>query len=94
MKKKMTEYRMIQKYGMEGVGDFEHEYLTSKEVKESNERRSSYIQDCKLKGIYGKEYTTVLNIEHDPLYDNNQNIKSCESFRMTILNINDKNEKV
>jgi hypothetical protein len=87
--KKYTTYTHTQRYGMEGVGDMEHEYLTPKQIQASIERTSAYIEDCKLKGIYGKEYTTEIIVEHDPLFDDNKVSLNSESFRFEIINIGD-----
>lgn len=85
--KKYTTYKHTQRYGMEGVGDMEHEYLTPEQIQESLDRTNAYIEDCKLKGIYGKEYTTIIKVEHDPLLDDNKVNIASESFRMEIFNI-------
>jgi hypothetical protein len=87
--KKFTTYTHTQRYGMEGVGDMEHEYLTPEQIQQSLNRTSAYIEDCKLKGIYGKEYTTTIKVEQDPFYDDNKVKTISESFRFEILNIGD-----
>jgi hypothetical protein len=52
---KTTKITLTQRYGMEGMGDTEHEYLTETEIEKSYRERTAYIQSCILKGIYGKE---------------------------------------
>jgi hypothetical protein len=66
---KFTEYNLTQKYGMEGVGDMEMEWLTPKEQEERWEQNKQYVENCKADGSYGKEYTTKISIQHDPTLD-------------------------
>jgi hypothetical protein len=91
---KTTTYKHTQRYGMEGIGDMEHEYLTPEQVQANLDRTSAYIEDCKLKGIYGKEYTTSITVNHDPLFDDNKVGTVSDSFRMEIINIGDLKRKL
>ena len=86
---KTTTYKHTQRYGMEGIGDMENEYLTPEQIQTNLDRTNTYIEDCKLKGIYGKEYTTSITVDHDPLFDDNKIKPVSESFRFEIFNIGD-----
>jgi hypothetical protein len=87
-KDKFTKYTLTQRYGMESVGDMYYEYMSPEDIEKDRIKHSSYIEDCKLKGIYGKEYTISLNIQHDPMYDSPmKNNNGSVSYRMTFLDL-------
>jgi hypothetical protein len=89
MDKKFTEFKLTQRYGMEGKGDWEDEWRTPEEIEQSNKAFKEYVENCKRKGIYGKEYTINIQMEHADMFDNFNSNKASESYRMVILNIDD-----
>lgn len=82
--KKHTTYTHTQRYGMEGIGDMENEYLTPEQIQANLSKTNAYIEDCKSKGIYGEEYTTTIKVQHDPLFDNSKIKLATDSFKMEI----------
>lgn len=66
---KITTYTITQKYGMEGVGDFELEWLTPKEKEVRLEKLSNYIEQVKLYDKYGKEWEMKIGVKYDPHLD-------------------------
>ena len=87
---KFTEYIITQKYGMEGIGDMEMEWLTPKEQEDRWEEYRNYVEQTKKDGTYGKEYQTKISMVHDSLLD--QEIKSEKpliSFSTIIWDVND-----
>jgi len=68
-KNKFTEYTLHQRKGMEGVGDFEMEFLSAEEREVRWEQHRQYIEQCKTDGSYGEEYSLNISIEHDDSFD-------------------------
>lgn len=67
--KKVAKITITQKRGMEGVGDFEHEWLTPEESKQRWAERNEYIEKCKKEGTYGQEYSFNISAEYDSVLD-------------------------
>jgi hypothetical protein len=96
MKNKFTKYTFTLRYGMEGFGDMELEGLTDDEREEKFRQNNLYIEECKAKGIYGKEYTQTVEVENDPLLDKRYVIgvdpykEASESYSFIITNFESK----
>jgi hypothetical protein len=84
MENKFTKYTFTQRYGMEGIGDMENEWLTYEEIEAKEIRTTAYIEECKAKGIYGQEYTTTIEIEDDPSLDIERKGGDLMSYSMVI----------
>ena len=82
--KKFTTVVVTQRYGMEGVGDLENEWLTDEEIEAKGIQSKAYIAECKEKGIYGKEYTNTLSVEVDEVFDKKEE-KLTESYSFQII---------
>jgi hypothetical protein len=87
MKSNFTKYTFTQRYGMEGIGDTELEYLTDEERKERWEQNSAWIEKCKKNGTFGQEYTQTVEIENDPIIDKPS--KATESYSFQIIDFSD-----
>lgn len=88
MRNKFTEYKFTQRYGMEATGDMWQEWATKEEIEQERENFSQYVEECKAKGTYGQEYTTIMMVEQDPLFDKPSK-KQTESYRMHFINFGD-----
>lgn len=84
MENKFTEYKLTQRYGMEATGDMWQDWATEEEIKQESENFSQYVEECKAKGIYGQEYTTIIMMEQDPLFDKPTK-NTTESYRFEII---------
>lgn len=67
--KNFTTYTFTQKMGMEGIGDMAWEWMTQEEIEKHIVQDKIRVQKLKDAGLYGKEYTTTIEIEHDPILD-------------------------
>jgi len=83
MKDRFTKHTFTQRYGMEGVGDMELEYLTDEERKERWKQNSAWIEECKRNGTFGQEYTQTIEIENDLMFDKPS--KPTESYLFHII---------
>lgn len=89
MENKFTKYTLTQKYGMEGIGDMELEWLTPQETEQRWKDYREYVEKCKKDGTYGKEYDLVINMQHDPHLDSVSKVqleKTAFSFGITDFN--------
>lgn len=87
---KFTSYTFTQRMGMEGVGDMEQEYMSPAEITESIRQDKERIEKLKASGQYGKEYTTTIRIETDPILDRLEwGGGTSTSYKMEIINLSD-----
>lgn len=66
---RFAKHTIVQKYGMEGIGDMEMDWLSPKEQELKWEKYRNYVEECRRDGRYGKEYSTVIEMEHCPYLD-------------------------
>ena len=79
-----TTVTITQRYGREGVGDLENEWLTDEEIEAKGIQSKAYIAECKAKGIYGKKYTMTISVENDETLDKKES-SPTESYRGEII---------
>ena len=84
---KFTKYTFTQRYGMEGVGDMEQEWMTPEEIEQSISQDKIRVQQLKDLGLYGQEYTQTIEIQNDPIFD--KQIKPTESYSFVIMDFGD-----
>lgn len=84
---KFTKYTFTQRYGMEGVGDMELEWLTDEERKERWEQNSALIEKCKRNGTFGQKYTQTIEMQNDPMLDKPST--PTESYSFVIMDFGD-----
>ena len=87
MKNKFTKYSFTQRHGMEGIGDMEHEWMTPEEIEASIRQDKIRVQQLKDEGIYGQEYTQIIEVENDQMFD--RPITSTESYKFAIIDFGD-----
>ncbi len=87
MNNKFTKYTFTQRYGMEGVGDMEQEWMTPEEIEQSISQDKIRVQQLKDAGLYGQEYTQTIEIENDPTLD--KPTTPTESYGFVIMDFGD-----
>lgn len=85
---KFTTYNVTQKYGMEGIGDMELDWLTPEEQESRWNEYRKYVEETKKDGRYGKEYQTNISIESDPTLDYPSEA-AYTSFSMQIIDFSE-----
>ena len=89
-KNNFTTYTSTQRYGMEGIGDMEHEYMTSEEIEQNFSQEKERVKRLKESGLYRQEYTTTVSIEKEDVLDYKET-KITESFKMVLIDYGKKN---
>ena len=69
LNKKIVKSTITHKRGMESVGDFEHEWLTTEESKQKWKEQKECTEQCKKDGTYGQEYSFTISAEYDSVLD-------------------------
>jgi hypothetical protein len=83
MKQKFTKYTLTQRYGMEGIGDMELEWLTPQEKEQRWKDYKNYQEKCKQDGIY----TQIIEMQQDPLFCKSST--PTESYSFQIIDFSD-----
>lgn len=86
--REMKEYKIEQRRGFEGIGDFEMEWLTIEEQEVRWETHRKRIENLKKSGEYGEKYTLTISIEEDEILDKPTEVAS-PSFSYLIWDINE-----